>query len=117
VWILEILFSEISAGNFRHPYLFDRVEERESLCVRPSHIMDHIAHTSSLRDRWNSLPVKTHRVLKRQLVRAGVLASEDIERTVNRRREQHLVAIALDEIERYGLHPAPPEDYGESGEY
>lgn len=117
VWIIEILLSEIAAGNFRHPFQFGDVDGRDALFVRPSHVMDHIAHTSSLRDKWNSLPVKSATVLKRQLKRASVLASEDSERTIARRREAHLVALDLAEIERYGLHAAPPADdsdaYGE----
>lgn len=108
VWIIEILLSEIAAGNFRHPFLFDEVEQQACLCVRTSHIMDHISHTMSLRDKWNALPVKSDRVLKRQIRNAGVILSEDVERTINNRREAHMVAIGLEELQRYGLHAAPP---------
>ncbi|HFD81018.1 MAG TPA: hypothetical protein ENK05_11620 [Gammaproteobacteria bacterium] len=110
VWILEILLSEISAGHYKHPYLFGVEDGEDVLCVRTSHIMDHIAHSMALRDKWNALPVKSDRVLKRQLRHAGVLASEDVERTICGRREAHLVAISLEEIQRFGLHASPPVD-------
>lgn len=108
VWIIEILLSEISAGNFRHPFQFDDVEGEPCLCVRTSHIMDHISSTMSLRDKWNALPVKSDRVLKRQVRNAGVILHEDLERTINNRREAHLVGLGIEALERYGLHAAPP---------
>ena len=108
VWIIEILLSEIAAGQYRHPYKFDIEDGETVLCVRSSHIMDHIAHSMALRDKWNALPVKSDRVLKRQLNNADVLAKDDIEREINQRREAHLVAISLGKLEKFGLHAAPP---------
>ena len=108
VWIIEILLSEIAAGQYRHPYLFDIEDGEDVLCVRTSHIMDHIAHSMALRDKWNALPVKSDRVLKRQLRNADVLADDSIERVINQRREAHLVAISLEALKKFGLHAAPP---------
>ena len=110
VWIVEILLSEISAGQYRHPYRFDIEDGEDVLCVRTSHIMDHIAHSMALRDKWNALPVKSDRVLKRQLRHAGVLVSDSVERVISGRREAHLVAMSLEELQRFGLHAAPPLD-------
>ncbi len=103
VWIIEILLSEISAGNFRHPFCFGDVDNEECLCIRTSYIMDHISHTMALRDKWNALPVKSDRVLKRQLKQAGVLVSESVERVIGGNRHQHLVAISLEKLMVFGL--------------
>ncbi len=109
VWIIEILLSELSAGVFRHPYIFTEVNDEECLCVRTSHIMDHISHTMALRDKWNALPVKSDRVLKRQLVDAGVVLDGNYERTISGRREQHMVALSLEVLKRFGLYASPPK--------
>ena len=114
VWITELAISEIEAGNFKHPYIFDLArnaegEKKVCLLVRTSHIIDHISHTSSLRDKWNMLPVKSDRVFKKQITAAGVLANEDLERTIGHRRYAHLVAIDVELIRNYGLYASVPE--------
>lgn len=109
VWIMEILFSEIDAGRFSHPHVFEDYTNQETyttdtrLLIRPSHIIDHIAHTSHLRDKWNALPVKSDRVFKRQLQQAGVLLDDGHERRVQGRRISHLTAISLQKLAAYGL--------------
>ena len=115
VWITELAISEIDAGNFKHPYLLGMVknseeEDRPCLIVRTSHIMDHISHTSSLRDKWNMLPVKSDRVFKKQITAAGVLADPDVERTIKGRRYAHMVAIDLLLLRNYGLYAPIPDD-------
>lgn len=123
VWILEILLSEISAGNYRHPFAWDQTEDgHDVLMVRTSHVMDHIAHTNSLRDKWNALPVKSDRIFKRQMVEAGVLAMDydgkpkEYEKTIRGRREAHMVGIDMHQMELYGLYAGPAvsdrEQYG-----
>lgn len=103
VWIMETVLSEIDAGSFKHPYKFDKVEEKECLLIRTGHIMDHIAHSSHLRDKWNSLPVKTSAVFKRQLDQAGIIVGGDVERTIFTRRVGHLTALSLDALGKFGL--------------
>lgn len=121
VWITDIILSEIDRGQFHHPFMFDHVdtdgvliEQKEVLLIRPSHIMDHIAHTPALRDRWNALPIKTHRVYKRQLIQANVLLMREnsketlpFERTINRSRVSNMVAMDLEALATYGLHASP----------
>ncbi|MBU0592472.1 MAG: toprim domain-containing protein [Gammaproteobacteria bacterium] len=113
VWIVEIVLSELAAGNYRHPFKWDSVDDEGCLLIRTSHVMDHISHTNSLRDKWNMLPVKTDRVFKRQMANAGVLLTNadghplEVERTIRERREGHLVAISISKLERYGLYAAP----------
>lgn len=113
VWIVEILFSEISSRRFAFPFRFDVLDDKEVLCVRPSHVMDHISHSTHLRGKFDSLPIKSHGRFRKQLVGAGVLAKESIERTINRQRIAHMVALDLKALERYGLSTAIPEDLGD----
>jgi hypothetical protein len=109
VWIVDKLLSEISRGNFRHPFLFDETDEGEAfLAVRTSHVMDHISSEHSLREFWDHLPVKSDRVFKRQLMTANVVAEDDIERTCNGRRVAHMVGLSLPALEQYGLSAARP---------
>ncbi len=114
VWIMELILSEISAGNFKHPYTWDTVfnddtmDAEQCLVIRSSHVMDHIAHTSNLRDKWNMLPVKSDRVFKRQLISAGVVVNDNVERTIEGKRLSRMLAIGIEKLERFGLS-APVE--------
>jgi hypothetical protein len=104
VWILESALSEIDAGNFKHPHKFDDVDGEDCLLVRPAHIMDHISGATSLRDKWNALPVKTPAVFRRQLVAAGVTVGEkEIERTIHMKRVAHLTPLSLKALSSFGL--------------
>ncbi len=117
VWILEKLLNEIASNNYRLPHMWAKVEDKtegtgekeECLIIRVTQIMHHLSSSMALRDFWNSVPVKSDRVLKRQLEKAGVLADKSVERNINNRRECHMVAISLERLKRFGLHAAPPE--------
>ena len=123
VWIVETLLSEIATNNFRHPYDWSDVKNEDGepescLLVRTSHVMDHLAHTHSLRDKWNSLPVKSDRVFKRELRAAGVILSDEVERTLGGnvhmnepgKRVSHMTALSIQRMERYGLYVVGPAD-------
>ncbi len=116
VWITEVLLSEIDRGDFDYPYRFEMmqgdgvlVEEKLCLLVRPTHVIDYIKHTPSLRDTWNGLSVKTSRVYRRQLRRDSVIFIDPVERTINSRRVSNMVALDLEVLARYGLHASPTE--------
>lgn len=104
VWICELLISEIESRQFEHPYTIDLVDGEQCLILRPQHVMDHIATTNRLRDHWNSLPVKTGKVFKRQLSNAGVIHKDDMDRRINQRRHAHLSALSLKKMEEFGLY-------------
>lgn len=111
VWIMETVLSEIDGGNYKHPYTFDTVDGEFSLLLRTGHVMDHIAHTSALRDKWNGLPVKSDRVFKSQLKHAGVIVGEkEVERRIYTRRVPYLTPISLQRLSAFGLHVAVRED-------
>lgn len=105
VWIMETALSEIDAGHFKHPYKFDHIENKECLLIRPEHIMDHFSGSTSLRDKWNALPVKTATVFKKQMMGAGVMlkTEKEIERTILGKRVRHLSAISIGELNKFGL--------------
>jgi len=116
VWILDTILSEMDAGQFRYPYTFDDVRlapgEGNEIClfVRTSHIMDHLAHTPALRDKWNALPVKSDRVFKRQLIGSGVVVKEDAEKVIGSKRSAHMVAISVKRMGQFGLHAMIDKD-------
>ncbi|WP_250481378.1 toprim domain-containing protein [Caballeronia sp. NCTM5] len=111
VWILETVLSEIDGGNYKHPYTFDTVDGEFCLLMRTGHVMDHIAHTSALRDIWNGLPVKSDRVFKAQLKHAGVVVGDkEVERRIFTRRVPYLTPISLRRLADFNLHVSVRED-------
>lgn len=111
VWIMETILSEIDAGRFQHPHKFDIVDGDQCLLLRAGHIMDHIAHSNHLRDKWNSLPVKSATVFKRQLLAAGVtMGDKEIEKTIYQKRVAHLTPISLPKLAAFGLSVAIRND-------
>lgn len=111
VWIMEILLSELEAKRFEHPFLWERINGKWALLLRPNHVMDHISTANHLRDKYNHLPIKTGRIFKRQLMASGVVIEgcEDIERTIRGRRTAHLTAISLEKLEKLGIYATPWE--------
>ena len=109
VWIMELILGEIDSHNFRHPYEFGVVEEKLCLCIRSSHIMQHLSQSPNLRTKFDALPVKSDRVLKKQLISHEVVVKESVERTVKGKRISAMLAIGLDELAAYGLSVAVPD--------
>jgi hypothetical protein len=111
VWIMETVLSEMDAGRFHHPNRFDPVDGEACLLIRPAHIIDHLATSTHLREKWNGLPVKSPNVFKKQLRQAGVIHGEaEYERTIGGKRVSHLVALSLKELARFGLSVAVRKD-------
>lgn len=113
VWILEIILGEIDRGEFAAPHLFERSDLADGdtwLLLRPTHVMQHLSQSTSLRAKFDALPVKSARVFHAQLLRAGVIAKADVERTIRRNRVAHLQALSLDRLREYGLSVAVPEN-------
>lgn len=115
VWIVEKLLSEIARGAYRHPFVFDQTDDEEPvLAVRTSEVMAHMSQENSLREFWDSLPVKSDRVLKKDLRRANVIAIDDMERTLHGKRVAHLVGLSLPALEQFGLYADRPVDTGQA---
>lgn len=107
VWIVGKLLSEIARGTFRYPYQYTEHEGEAVLAVRTSHVMDHISSEASLREFWDSLPIKSDRVLKAQLIQADVVLSDSIERTIHGKRVSWMTGLSLKALENYGLYATP----------
>ena len=117
VWIMETLLSEIDRGTFKHPYKFDKVDGEECLLVRTSHVMEHLATSMHLRDKWNGMPVKSATVFKKQLKTAKVLQGDkEVERTILNMRVNNLTPLSLQALAGYGLHVAVKLNNGPSAE-
>jgi hypothetical protein len=109
VWIMETLLAEVTTGQFQAPIRWDEVEGEAVLMVRTSDVMHHLARTPALREHWNSLPVKSDRVFRKQACQAGVVLGNTHERTVHNRRVSHLTAFSLPRLAGYGLHAVVPD--------
>lgn len=110
VWILEIILGEIDRHDYKFPHKFEARDSGDTwLLLRPTHCMAHLSQTPALRAKFDSMPVKTAKVFLKQLERAGVVDGNNLERTVNRQRVSHLVAISLNKLADYGLSVSIPE--------
>ena len=112
VWIMEIILGEIDAGNYDRPFKFERTGDDVLLFVRTAHLMQYLSQTASLRPKYDALPVKSDRVLKKQMDKAGVILSEfdDKERRIGGKRVAHMCGLSLKKLEEFGLSPVLPED-------
>ncbi|AWL12787.1 hypothetical protein HMF8227_02335 [Saliniradius amylolyticus] len=109
IWIMELILGELDAGHYRHPSHFDTVEETFCLLIRPSHIMQHIGQSPALKHIYDGLPVKSARVLKKQLLKAGVVVKDGVEKTINGRRISNMLALSIEELQQFGLAPSVPD--------
>lgn len=113
VWILEKVFLEIEAGRYRFPVDWTSIDQPDgsaiaAICLRPSHAMHQIEHSNELKDFFNSLPIKSHTVLKRQMTRAGLILTDTASCYRNGRRISHLSALSIPRLEELGLQPPEP---------
>jgi len=106
VWILEHVFSDIDSNQFEYPYGFRDRDGVQCLLIKPRHIIQHLQTTSRYRQVWDSMPIKSTSVFKRQLERAGVLLADNAELTHNSRRHQRMAALSLAVLDRWGLDVA-----------
>lgn len=118
VWILEVILGEIDRQSFTYPYRFEDGDEGDTwLLLRPTHCMQHMSQSTSLRAKFDALPVKSARVFSSQLQRAGVIAKAEIERTIQHNRVAHLQAISLNKLREYGLSVSIPDTNRPGGHY
>lgn len=114
VWIVDIVLSEMAANRFQHPYIVDwddvDPEKEPALClfIRPGHMMDHIAHSPALREKWNGLPIKSANALTRQLKSSGLVVRERVDRSIGHRKVHHLMALSVDRLGDFGLSVSEP---------
>lgn len=108
VWIMERFAGEVAAGRYQGPVKIEEGFRNESgdveevIFLRTSDVMHHMSTTSSLRDFWNQLPVKSDRVFKKQMTDAGVIVGE-AERTIGHKRYSRLAAVSTARLETFGV--------------
>lgn len=117
VWIVEMALSEIDRRHYLHPFKYEVIDNNGlgDLCllIRPGHIIDHIAHTPALKDRWNALPIKSAMIFNRQLENSGLVIKKNLERVISNKRITNLTAISVEKMATYGLF-ASPDQYAEA---
>lgn len=104
VWILELIASELDAGEFKFPWKIDAVDNQAVLLIRPKDIMSHISTSMRLRDTWNGLPVKTSGVLAKQLQQSeGLVVKSGLDKVIRGRRTAHLFALSIAAMAELGI--------------
>lgn len=103
VWILELLASELDAGEFKFPWKIDTLDDQAVLLIRPRDVMAHISTSMRLREAWNGLPVKTSRVLAKQLEGAGLVVKSNLDKVIRGRRVAHVYALSITKMLEYGI--------------
>ena len=112
VWILQHLASELGGDHCRPPFAYRYVYVNDSdapadavpcLVIKASDVMHHMASELRMRSFFDNCPVKSDRVFKGQLVRAGMLAKERHSCRVNGRQINHGIALDLEACARRGV--------------
>ncbi|MBA1147401.1 toprim domain-containing protein [Ectothiorhodospiraceae bacterium WFHF3C12] len=117
VWVLETICDEISSHSYRHPYKFALVDGVECLILRPQHVMHHLRHSIHLRQTFDGLPIKSDRILRRQLEQAEVIHKDRVDARIGGKRECHMVALSLERLAAFGLHVSQPEEIDYEGDH
>ena len=116
VWIMEHVLSDIDSHQFDYPFGIRDHDGHDCLIIKPKHIIQHLQTTSRYRQIWDSLPVKSTAVFKKQLQRAGILITDTKELHHNGRRHQRMAALSLEQLDRWGLDVALEESKFEAQE-
>jgi hypothetical protein len=110
VWICETIFDEIAANRYPFPFRFETNDLNSGtpdvLTIRVEQMMRHFSTSVHLREQFAGLPVKTGRVLKKQLKEAGVLAEDGKARQIHGQRMSHMQQLSLTKLAEFGLHPS-----------
>ena len=113
IWIVEIIADEIAAGRYPYPYVFEKDRETDPaptfFCIRVNHMMAHLSTSVALREKYNNMPVKTGRILKKQITEAGVINDDSVARSIDGRRVSHMQRLDIGKLEQYGISVTPPE--------
>lgn len=109
VWVVEIILNEIAAGAYPFPSRFGEIDGQEVFHLRVSQMVHHLKTKPGLRALWDGMPVKSDRVLKKQMRDAGVIVADRSDLSFHGQRTPHMVALSLAKLAEYGLHPEHPD--------
>lgn len=111
IWIVDLLLSEIARGRYHAPYKVGRNDENNLfIAFMPRDVMHHLSVEPGLRVQWDGLSVKSPRVFKGQLIKAGVVLSDAASHTINSKRQTHMIELSATELEKYGLIISEPDN-------
>lgn len=111
VWIVEIILNEIAAKAYPYPWRTEWLDNEDVLYLRTSHVMHHLATKPGLKLIYDGLPVKSDRVFKGQLKAAGVIVNGRVGPVIDGQRCDHMVALSLNKLARFGLHLSDPSSH------
>ncbi len=118
VWILEIIATEIEAGEFRLPWKIEAIRTEDGfdggaeacLLIRPRDVIAHLSTAMRLREAWNGMPVKTHRVFAKQLENSGIVVKSGLDKVIGGKRAPHMYALSLSKMAEYGIYLSISDD-------
>lgn len=93
--ILLTILQEIEKGRYVYPYAHRHIDGVDCLVLRTSHIMEYLSQSQHLAAFWKSLWLHSDRVLKRQLIKAGLIVRLRNNPVINHFQFHHAVAINL----------------------
>jgi len=96
--ILLTILQEIEKGRYVYPYTHRHIDGVDCLVLRTSHIMEYLSQSQHLAAFWKSLWLHSDRVLKRQLIKAGVIVRLRHNPSINHFQFHHAVAIDLQKL-------------------
>ncbi|WP_039543231.1 hypothetical protein, partial [Vibrio vulnificus] len=73
----------------------------------------HISQSPALKAKFDSLPVKSDRILKKQLKEAKVVLKDGHEKSINGKRVANFVALGVENLREFGLFTTIPDDVRE----
>ncbi len=109
VWIMEVVFHEIASGGYPFPYRLGEIDGEEVFYLRTAHVIHHLRTKPGLKTIWDGMTVKSDRVLKSQLKAAGVILVDRVDPTIGGERIGHMVALSMNKLAEFGLHPEEKE--------
>ena len=93
--ILLVIVQEIDKKRYVYPYAHRHIDGVDCLVLRTSHIMEYLSQSKHLAAFWKSLWLRSDRVLKRQLIKAGLVVRLRHNPSIDHFQFHHAVAVNL----------------------
>lgn len=105
--VARAVWKGIESGDYIYPTRVESVDGAPCVCLRLMDVIRYLRRSPSLVRLWAGCPVSLRRSasLGRELARAGYLvmapggeSAQEVERTIRKRREGHLVVLRCDPV-------------------
>lgn len=106
---IERLLADLDSNAYEYPAFFEERNGEDVLVIRTEQVMKHLHQTGWVRLCQANMPIRSGRVLKRELVAHGVVVLDEagqvkvMEKSLGRKRIGHLIALSLPALLRHGI--------------